>query len=191
AASVAPSRSPAQAAPDPEPLPGPDQRTWRIPVDIDDDYFPAHRPPGMPAEASPPRPADATTVPVWAVRASTLTSRAEAAGPQFLTELSLDPMSLDRKAAIRSGASSVQVDEQHLRLRTWFRRVAIPWTDVRGFEAHSDSLDEAPSSTGHVVALTSAGPVEMPGTRRRMSELRHVHALLDAYRIRAHRLANG
>ncbi len=104
-------------------------------------------------------------------------------------------MSLRRKITIRSGASAVTVDARELRLRTWLRRTTIAWSDVLGFEAHVDPLgdhhDDGAAGPGQLVALTSGGPVELPGTRRAMSELRHVHALLDAYRIRAQRLANG
>jgi hypothetical protein len=201
--------------------PAADQRRRRVPVEIDDDYFPAYRPPGAPVDpppAAPPRapepvappviePAaaapfaqashaystggDAQAVPVWAVRSPTPPVPDPFAGPQFSADLSLDPMSLRRKATVRSGASSVQVDEDRLRLRTWFRRHEIPWSDILGFEAHYDSLDEVTSSTGHLVALTVDGPVELPGTVRSMGELRYVHALLDAYRIRAQRLAAG
>jgi hypothetical protein len=128
---------------------------------------------------------------VWAVRSPTPLQPDPLSAPQFSADLSLDPMSLRRKATVRSGASSVQVDEDRLRLRTWFRRSEIPWSDVIGFEVHFDSLDETPSSTGHLVALTAGGPVELAGTARSMAELRYVHALLDAYRIRAQRLAAG
>jgi hypothetical protein len=39
------------------------------------------------------------------------------------------------------------------------------------------------------MAITASGPVAIPGTKRPINELRHVHALLDAYRIRALQLA--
>jgi hypothetical protein len=167
-----------------------------VPVDIDDDFFPARRPPGLdqPAPVPEHRPsAEPGAVPVWAVRAPTPAPPAIA--PQFSSDPSLDPMSLRRKATVRSGASAVQVDERYLRLRTWFRRTTIAWSDVQGFEAHVDPLgdgdDDGSSSPGQLVAITNGGPIELPGTRRPMTELRHVHALFDAYRIRARRLANG
>jgi serine/threonine protein kinase len=191
---------PEPAQPEPEPT-----RAWRVPVDIDDDYFPAVGPTYLArpeaarsaetaphAEAArasvPPSPAAPDAVPVWAVRAPVAT-QPEQASPQFLADLSLDPMSLRNRATIRAGASSVVVDDQRLRLRTWFRRTDVEWADVLGFEIHLDTLDETPASTGHIVALTSGGPVEMPGTHRSLADLRYVHAQLEAYRIRARRLA--
>lgn len=185
----------APAPPDAEPAPAPPSRPRRVPVDIDDDFFPARRPPGPDQLVPvPEQPAGTGAVPVWAVRAPTPAPSTPAAFPQFSSDLSLDPMSLRRKATVRSGASAVQVDDKELRLRTWLRRTAIAWSDVQGFEAHvdplADSFDDGPSSPGQLVAITSGGPVELPGTRRPMSELRYVHALLDAYRIRAQRLAN-
>jgi hypothetical protein len=183
----------------------PPARARRIAIDIDDDYFPARRPAGPdrpdgavepPAPApAPPAPADSSAVPVWAVRAPTPAPEFAPAGPQFSSDLSLDPMALRPKVTIRSGASSVQVDQHRLRLRTWMRRSSIDWSDVAGFEAQAETVDDGfedrPTGAGHLLALTSAGPVPLPGTRRPMAELRYVHALLDAYRIRARRLANG
>ncbi len=171
-------------------------RPRRVPVDIDDDFFPARRPGGLeqpaPVPVAPPA-GDPGPVPVWAVRQPA--TAPPAASPQFSPDLSLDPMSLRRKITIRAGASAVTVDERELRLRTWLRRTTIAWPDVQGFEAQvdpsGDRYDHGASSPGQLVALTTGGPVELPGTRRAMSELRHVHAMLDAYRIRAQRLANG
>ena len=39
------------------------------------------------------------------------------------------------------------------------------------------------------VAMTPAGGIELPATRRQTAGLRHVHALLEAYRVRAAQLA--
>ena len=90
---------------------------------------------------------------------------------------------LAAKTTLRAGASAVTVTEHPLRLRTWFKRSEILWTDVQGFEAQLDNPDAQPAGTGQIVALTALGPVEIPGTRRPVAELRYVHALLDAYRI--------
>ncbi len=188
---------PGAEAAEPDP---PAPRPRRVPVDIDDDFFPARRPAHLdqPVPVTTPPVDDPGAVPVWAVRQPVPESPAAALPPQFRSDLSLDPMSLRRKATIRSGASAVTVDERELRLRTWFRRTTIAWVDVHGFEAVvaavdpiTDSRGNGPARPGYLVALTTGGPVELPGTRRTMSELRYIHALLDAYRIRAQRLANG
>jgi hypothetical protein len=104
-------------------------------------------------------------------------------------------MALRPKVTIRAGSSSVQVDRDRLTLRTWLRRTSIDWTDVHGFEAHPETVDDGfedrATGVGYVVALTSGGPVALRGTRRPMNELRYYHALLNAYRIRARWLANG
>jgi hypothetical protein len=191
-----PEHAPEHAADTVDEPDAPAPRPRRVPVDIDDDYFPARRPAHLDQPAPPPLPppsADPGAVPIWAVRQPT--PPPPVASPQFSSDRSLDPMSLRRKITIRSGASAVTVDERELRLRTWLRRTSIAWSDVHGFEAHVDPLgdryDEGAAGPGQLVALTTGGPVELPGTRRAMGELRHVHALLDAYRIRAERLANG
>lgn len=109
--------------------------------------------------------------------------------PQFHADVSFDPTSLRRRATFRAGASSVVVDEAHLRVRTWFRRTDIAWSDVLGFETRDD-----PSSvraSGLILARTRNGPVELAGTRRPGAELREVRALLDAYRIRANMIRAG
>jgi serine/threonine protein kinase len=193
--------------------PAPSSRR-RIPVEIDDEYLPAAGPgghsysarhhPTAPAPDHAPAPAlpdaapagqpaatpEAAAVPVWAVRAPTAGGQPMPSGPQFVGDLSLDPMSLRPRTTLRAGASAVTIDEHHLQLRTWFRRSQIQWSDVQGFEAQPETLDSGPASTGQIVALTSLGPVELAGTRRPIAELRYVHALLDAYRIRAQRVAN-
>jgi serine/threonine protein kinase len=126
-------------------------------------------------------------VPVWAVRAPT-PDAASATGPQFRLDLSLDRTALRGRTSLRAGVSSVIADERRLRVRTWFTRSEIPWSDIVAFEAHPDDPERPtgrPGGTGHLVALTSGGPVDLRGTRRPLSELRHVQARLDAYRIRA------
>ena len=184
----------------------PPARPRRVPVDIDDDYFPARRPdvPGRqvgqvgPADPVAPAaavPSESNAVPVWAVRAPAPAPDFAPDGPQFSSDLSLDPTALRAKVTIRSGASSVQVDEHRLRLRTWLRRSSIDWSDVRGFQVQAetveDGFEDRPTGVGHLVAHTTAGPVVLAGTRRPMVELRYVQAVLEAYRIRAGRLANG
>jgi hypothetical protein len=42
-----------------------------------------------------------------------------------------------------------------------------------------------------LVALTRNGPVDLPATKRSTADLRHLHALLDAYAQRAELMANG
>lgn len=185
----------------PEPV-----RPRRVPVEIDDEYFPAARP-NRPEPEYQPVPAVAAAepvpdgapeivhaveprpdaVPMWAVRGA---NQPSFDAPQFVGELSLDPMSLRSKATLRAGASSVKIDEQRVRLRTWLKRTEIPWSDIQGFEAQLDTPDAGPASAGQIVVLTAFGPVEMAGTRRPLAELRYVHALLDAYRIRARYAAN-
>jgi hypothetical protein len=136
-------------------------------------------------QAAIPPPA---AVPVWAVRPPTAATAATSS-PHFVSDLSLEPMSLRPTATLRAGASAVSITEAHLRLRTWFRRSTIDWADVEGFEAQLDASDTGPAATGQIIALTTLGPVELPGTRRSVAELRYVHALLAAYRIRAQRVA--
>jgi hypothetical protein len=99
-------------------------------------------------------------------------------------------MSLRPKATLRAGSSSVSITGDGLRVRTWLKRRHIPWTDIEGFAAQIDAADSGAASTGQIVALTSLGPVELPGTHRSLIELRYVHALLEAYRVRAQRLRN-
>jgi hypothetical protein len=139
----------------------------------------------QPAEPTP------APVPVWAVRSQPEQSGStEPGAPKFVGELSMEPMSLRPKTTLRAGASSVAVTDESLHLRTWFKRSQILWTDVQGFEAQLHNADAGAGGTGQIVALTALGPVEIPATRRPVAELRYVHALLDAYRIRAQRVAN-
>jgi serine/threonine-protein kinase PknK len=171
-----------------------------VDVDVDEEALPAARPGrhryiprhGSPDdESEPTEPAPTPTpapVPVWAVRSQP--DSAEQGAPKFVGELSMEPMSLRPKTTLRAGASSVTVTEQSLQLRTWFKRSQILWTDVQGFEAQLHNRDAGTGGTGQIVALTALGPVEIPGTRRPVAELGYVHALLDAYRIRAKRVAN-
>jgi hypothetical protein len=145
------------------------------------------------AEIAPlpePAAADTGSVPVWAVRSPATASAPALPGPRFSSDLSMDPMSLHPRATLRAGASAVVVDDHQLRLRTWFKWSSLAWSDVLGFEAQLDDTDaNAGPERGRVVALTTSGPVELAGTRRQLGDLRYVHALLDAYRIRALRIA--
>ncbi|MGH3494269.1 MAG: hypothetical protein ACRDQ1_13710, partial [Sciscionella sp.] len=75
-------------------------------------------------------------------------------------------------------------------LRSMLRRERMPWSQVTGFEPHFPDGDNGPMSKGVLVALTPAGAIELPATRRLAGELRHLYALLDAYRVRAQMFAN-
>ena len=106
----------------------------------------------------------------------------------------MDPMSLEAKTTLRSGPSAVTVTDAGLRVRTWFKTSLVSWPDVLGFESQLDPADGATghvSDSGHIVAMTTSGPVDLSGTRRSHAELRYLHALLEAYRLRARRLAGG
>jgi hypothetical protein len=166
AASQAPSPEP------PRPRPGP----WRPPE-------PSAQYPIPPAftDLSASRPAP---VPTWSFRAPTPPEppAAERAAP---SDLALDPLSLRPRCTIRSGASAMTVHETGLSLRKWLRRSAIPWSDVRGFEARLGV-----GRGGQLVMHTADGPVELPATRRPAAELEYLHALLDAYQRRAQLMAN-
>ena len=133
------------------------------------------------------------SVPTWAFRAPGNTGAVPLptggygpAGQAPAGDLMLDPMSLRRRVTIRSGMRSLVVDEQQLAVRTLFKRSEIPWHEVRGFELRPDAGDAA---SGQIVAITHSGPIELPATKRALTDLRYVHALLDAYRIRAQTLA--
>jgi hypothetical protein len=104
--------------------------------------------------------------------------------PAFVSDLSLDPMSLRRRVTIRSGVSALSMDDSGLVLRVWWRRQELSWNDINGFEPRFDDGDTAPRG-GRLVALTSGGPVDLPASKRSMADLRYLHALLDAYRRRA------
>jgi hypothetical protein len=118
-------------------------------------------------------------VPTWA-------GRAAAAGALGPTAGGLDPLALRRRLTVRAGLSALTVDESALRLRRWWRRVEIPWSEVTGFEESAASGGQ----TGRLVARTAAGSVPLPATRRRLAELHDLHTVLDAYRRRAELLAD-
>jgi hypothetical protein len=99
-------------------------------------------------------------------------------------------MSLRPRATLRAGLSAVSVDEHHLIERINLRRNRIPWSHVYGFEPQTEVAVNGAATHGLLVALTSRGPVPLRGTRRPVAELGHLHALLDAYRVRAQVLAN-
>jgi serine/threonine-protein kinase PknK len=147
--------------------------------------------PPAPTPAVVARPAAAVEtggVPVWAIRAPTPGPAVNDSGPQVRLDLSLDPTALRGRTALRAGVSSVIADEHRLRVRTWVTRSEIPWSEIVAFEAHPDDPERPigrPGGTGHLVALTFGGPVDLPGRRRALSELRQVQARLDAYRVRA------
>jgi hypothetical protein len=109
---------------------------------------------------------------------------------RFVGDLAIDPRSLRPKLTVRAGLSSLTVDDRRLTLRTRLRRERLPWSMVHGFEPRFPGDDTGPTARGVLFALTPAGGIELPGTRRPGGTLRHVHALLDAYRVRAQMLAN-
>jgi serine/threonine-protein kinase PknK len=141
---------------------------------------PARQYPIPPAAAgAAPEPMRAP-VPTWAHRAPA-PEAGEAAAPQFVGDLSLDPMALRRRVTLRAGRAALVVDESGLVLRRRWRRRQIGWPDLLGFEPRFDGG----AGGGRLVAVTNSGPVELPATKREMADLRYVHALLDAYRQRA------
>jgi serine/threonine protein kinase len=201
-----------QPAPTPVP-PVPDQPAapveTRRPVDIDDDRAllldepgraaapaeppapPAGQFPVPPLRPAPAPPAASTPaappVPTWAVRTR---PQPTPAAPQFVGDIAIDPESLRPKFTVRAGLSALTVDGHQLVLRQGLRRERLPWSMVRSFEARFPDGEVSSTTGGLLVANTPAGPVELPATRRPAGELRHVHALLDAYRVRAQQLAN-
>jgi hypothetical protein len=127
-------------------------------------------------------------VPTWAQRVPAPASAPAPApepiaAPQVVSDLSLDPMALRRRVTLHAGSAGLAVDESGLVLRRWWRRQQIPWSDVLGFEPRFDGGTRR--GGGLLIALTHAGPVDLPATKRPMVDLRYVHALLDAYRLRA------
>ncbi|MGH8960723.1 MAG: serine/threonine-protein kinase [Jatrophihabitantaceae bacterium] len=184
--------------PRPEPAPPPAPalaRSWWSPVAGVErerpggEQFPI--PPAAPEDPPAPEPAvpsvpSVPTVPTWAVRATTAPSVPFVpSAPQFVGDISIDPHSLRPKVTVRSGLASMTVDENDLLLRSFLHRERMPWSQVSGFEPHFPGGDTGPTAKGVLVALTPAGAIELPATRRLAGELRHVHALLDAYRVRA------
>src|SRR6476659_2565908 len=122
-------------------------------------------------------------VPTWAFRAP-VEQPPGTARPVSVGDLTLDPASLRRRVTIRSAPASMTVDETKLVLRSGLRRTEIQWHDVHAFEPRFDG-EPGTAEVGSLVALTRHGPVELPATRHSIGELRYVHALLDAYRLRA------
>jgi hypothetical protein len=128
-------------------------------------------------------PPAATWTPPVTVQDPAPRHRAAPAGRALVSEMSLDPMALRRRVTLRVGSAGLAVDESGLVLRQWWRRQQIPWPDVMGFEPRFDGRHGA--GGGRLVAITRSGPVELPATKRAMVDLRYVHALLDAYQLRA------
>jgi hypothetical protein len=123
---------------------------------------------------------------VWATRAPTTGP----AAPQFVGDLAIDPSSLRPKLTVRSGLSRLTVDEHHLIQGSPLHKERLAWSQISRFELHFPSGDPAAQVPGVLVAITATGAVELPATRRPGGELRNLHALLDAYRIRAQMRAN-
>jgi serine/threonine protein kinase len=145
------------------------------------------RPPAgaQPGPAGPHEP----SVPTWAVRSPA--PPFATASPQFVGDIAIDPNYLRPRLTVRAGLSSLTVDEQHLTLRSMLRKERLPWSQVSSFQPHFPDGDNGPQARGVLVAITPAGAIELPATRRPSGELRHVHALLDAYRVRALMYANS
>jgi hypothetical protein len=136
----------------------------------------------IPPAAQPSPSAAAPEVPTWAFRRTAPI----AVGPQFVGDLAIDPQSLRSRLTVRAGLSSLTVDDDYLTLRTGFRRHRIPWEDVHGFERQDAPGDER----GQLSARTAAEPVPLPATARPVAELGYLHALLEAYRVRAQQLSH-
>lgn len=193
------------SAPEPAPEPKPEfepiqpqhapalATSWWSPVaPRGDDVQPAEQFPVPPSDAraaggAPP--AGAPGVPTWAVRSPH--PQFVASAPQFVGDISIDPNYLRPRLTVRAGLSSLTVDDKYLTMRSMLRRERLPWSQVASFEPHFPDGNTGPTAKGVLVALTPAGAIELPATRRQGGELRHVHALLDAYRVRAQQLANG
>lgn len=119
------------------------------------------------------------SVPQWGLRAPT-PADAELDGVEPLRP----------KLTLRSGLSSMTVDDRGLALRTGRRRQRIFWSQIAGFEPRFPDGEPSATSKGLLIAQTPTGAVELPATRRVSAELQHVHGLLDAYRLRAQPLAD-
>jgi hypothetical protein len=127
----------------------------------------------------------AAAAPAYVLDAPLTALRPAAVGSDFSNDLAIDPGSLHRKLRLSSGLSSLRVDEVELRVRSGLKRESIPWTDVLGFEPRFDTSKHAAPSHGWLVVLTPQGEFDLPATRSPIAELRHRHAMLEAYRVRA------
>jgi hypothetical protein len=177
---------PATAAAEPPPEPEQARAAWLVPEAVEEEPARYPIPPAANGRGGP-QPA---AVPTWSYRApppAPPAVRAPVFADDPALEVDLDPLSLRRRATIRAGASVLTVDEMQLAMRTWWRRRALSWSEVQGFEPR---FDAAAARSGRLVAVTRNGPVELPATKRPVAELRYLHALLDAYRRRALLLAH-
>jgi hypothetical protein len=98
-------------------------------------------------------------------------------------DLAIDPATLRRRTTIRSGPSALTVDDSKLVLRSWLRRVEIPWSDVRGIEPRFGGPSAA--GRGRLIVVTRFGARDLPATKRSLADLHLLAALLEAYRRRA------
>ncbi len=117
-------------------------------------------------------------VPVW-------TARTFPVQPDALTEPAVDPSTLRPRLTVRSGTYRLTVDEDRLTMRRTLRTEYLAWTQISGFQQHFPSGDNSPQSHGVLVALTPTGAIELRATKRSGDELRRLHALLEAYRLRS------
>lgn len=143
--------------------------------------------PIRPTVAADPAPVPGATalpapepVPTWGLRAA-----GDPSAPRASGDLVLDPSALRPRLTIRSGSSAMSVDDSGLTVRSWLRGQTIAWQAINGFEPRLEATGaDGDAPAGHLVAITDTGPVELPATRRPVTDLRYLHALLDAYRRR-------
>ncbi len=181
----------ATAADPPAPRPTGSFPSWWAPLTAGQQP-PAEPFPIAPAERSrdaypyAPTPAAGDTphpgVPVWATR----TPPQQPTGrPTFVGDLAYDLSLLRPSETVRSGTHRLTADEHGLTLRRTMHTERLSWSQVQGFAPHFPNGDDSPRSPGVLVALTPAGAVELRATKRAGSELRDLHARLEAHRLRA------
>ena len=123
------------------------------------------------------RPGSPAPCPTWAFRAPAAPQQQ----PASYGDLALDPMSLSSKRDHPGGRRALMVDEQRPgACASRLRRSALAWPESSPSSRVSTRMRRA--APGRLVAVTHAGPVELPATRRPAGDLRYIHALLDAYR---------
>jgi serine/threonine protein kinase len=146
------------------------------------DHAEIHYP--IPPAGSVSPPVVSEDVPTWASRRS---SPAASDAPASAGDRRLDPLSLRRRATLRAAGSTVVADDTSLRVRRWWRHREIAWSDIKGFEMR---FDRAAARYGHLVVVTTDGPVHLFATKRPVGELPDLQALLDAYLRRAQLLGS-
>jgi hypothetical protein len=137
--------------------------------------------PGPPSQAGP----------LGELAAALRMTRPAAPAPQFTGDRVIDPMSLRRRLRLRAGLATLTADDHWLTMRIRATRSRILWADIWGFEQRFTAPGGQTVPNGSLVALTTLGPVGLPATRGSRAEVRHAHAVLDAYRIRAQTIPGG